>query len=69
MYKSQLFQMLVPFKVFTNFTVTLKCDTFYQVVIDNEVLTVNRIWEGWYHPPNRKKIREKNGKCNQDDFL
>ena len=29
---------------------------------------VNSIW-GWYHPPNRKRIHEKNGKCNQDDFL
>ena len=24
---------------------------------------------GWYNPPKRKKIREKNGKCNQYDFL
>ena len=31
-------------------------------------LTVNSIW-GWYHPPYRKKFREKNGKCNQDYFL
>ena len=22
----------------------------------------------WYHPPNRKKLLEKNGKCNQYDF-
>ena len=32
------------------------------------ILTVNSIW-GVVPPPNRKKIREKNGKCNQDDFL
>ena len=24
---------------------------------------------GCYHPPNRRKVREKNGKCNQYDFL
>ena len=23
------------------------------------ILTVNSIWGGWYHPPNREKIRKK----------
>ena len=30
-------------------------------------ITVNSIWGG-VPPPNRKKIREKNSKCNEDDF-
>ena len=32
------------------------------------ILTVNNIWEGGTTPLT-EKIREKNGKCNQDDFL
>ena len=31
--------------------------------------TIVTKWALTYHPPNRKKIREKNGKCNQNDFL
>ena len=33
------------------------------------VLGVNSIWGASTIPPSRKKICEKNGKCNQYDFL
>ena len=40
-----------------------------RIGIGNILLTVNSIWGGGTTPPNRKKNCEKNGKCNQDDFL